>query len=308
MQIIKDLNIDFIGKRRRFFAIPVILFIVLLSVYIFKGGPNYSIDFTGGIMMQVSFDNQVEMEDVRRAVIDAGISSFELQKSENTYILRAKRDIGEQKTFEDKITDAFHSAFPSNKMTVEKMEFVGPVVGEYLSKQALYAFCFAFLGIIVYVAFRFKSSLWGVVSIVGIINDVALSFGFIVLTNKEIDITVIAALLTIAGYSINDTIVLFDRMRENLRLYIKDDFATIINRSINSILLRSIVTSVTVFIVACALFFLGGEVIHTFAYVMVIGTVLGVYSSIFICAPLVYEYETRKRKRLKVAKKQGKLS
>jgi preprotein translocase subunit SecF len=301
VQLIHDLDIDFVGNRRKFFLVPIILFACLIAAYIVKGGPNYSIDFTGGIMMQVSFEQPVEMQAVRKAVDGAGINSFDLQKSDNMYIIRAKYDIGSQAKFESDINAAFKKDFAANKMTIEKMEFVGPVVGEYLTKQALYAFLFAFLGMIVYVAFRFKSTLWGVASIIGIVHDVVLSFGFLVLVGKEVDITVIAALLTIAGYSINDTIVLFDRMRENLRIHIKDDFATIINRSINSILLRSVVTSVTVFIVACALFFWGGEVIHTFSYIMIIGTVLGVYSSIFICVPLVYEYDIRKKARLKLA-------
>ncbi|MDR3243132.1 MAG: protein translocase subunit SecF [Elusimicrobiota bacterium] len=303
MQIINNLDIDFVKHRRKFFMVPLALLIILIAVYIVKGGPNYSIDFTGGIMMRVSFEQPVEMQEVRKAIDGAGISSFELQKSDAMYIIRAKYDIGSQKEFENDISSAFQKAFVNNKMTVEQMEFVGPVVGEYLTKQALYAFVFAFLGIIVYVAFRFKSSLWGVSAIVGVVNDVLLSFGFVVLAGKEINITVIAALLTIAGYSINDTIVLFDRMRENLRIHIKNDFATNINMSVNSIIVRSIITSATVFIVSCAIFFLGGEVLHTFAYIMIIGSVLGVYSSIFICAPLVYEYETRKRNRLKIIKK-----
>ncbi|MDR3049898.1 MAG: protein translocase subunit SecF [Elusimicrobiota bacterium] len=303
MQLIHDLNIDFVSNRRKFFLVPIILLIALAAAYIVKGGPNYSIDFTGGIMMQISFEQPIEMQTVRQVVDGAGINSFELQKSDDMYIIRAKYDIGSQAKFESDINNAFEQNFDNNKMTIEKMEFVGPVVGEYLTKQALYAFLFAFLGMVVYVAFRFKSSLWGVASIVGIIHDVVLSFGFLVLVGKEVDITVIAAMLTVAGYSINDTIVLFDRMRENLRIHIKDDFAIVINKSINSVLLRSIVTSVTVFIVACALFFWGGEVIHTFAYIMVIGTVLGVYSSIFVCVPLVYEYDTRKKIRSKLAAK-----
>jgi preprotein translocase subunit SecF len=306
VQIIKNLNIDFIGNRRKFFVLTIAVFIALIGAYIYRGGPNYSIDFTGGIMMQVSFENHAEMENVRKALTEeAKLSSFELQKSENTYIIRAKYNIEDQKQFESNIATAFQKSFPENKMTVEKLEFVGPVVGEYLTKQALYAFCFAFLFIIIYVAFRFKSSLWGVASIIGIINDVFIAFGFVVLAGKEINITVIAALLTVAGYSINDTIVLFDRIRENIRLYIRDDFASIINKSINMILMRTIITSLTVFIVSCALFFFGGEVLHTFAYIMVIGTVLGVYSSIFICAPLVYEYEIRKRNRIRQIKRPG---
>jgi preprotein translocase SecF subunit len=189
-------------------------------------------------------------------------------------------------------------------MRIEKVEYVGPSVGEYLARQAVRAFFFAFLGVIIYMTFRFKSSLWGIAAIIGIIHDVAISLGFVILMNKEIDITVIAALLTVVGYSINDTIVLFDRIKENLRLCIKEDFANVINKSINEVLVRTVVTSLTVFIVAGSLFFFGGEIIHTFAYVMVIGTVLGVFSTIFICTPLVYVWEVRRINRLKSAIKQ----
>jgi preprotein translocase subunit SecF len=283
--------------------VPIILIIILAAVYIYRGGPNYGIDFSGGIMLQVSFEKPVEMQDLRAALIDNGISSPEIQSSEGLFIIKAKQNMPSQEEFVDALNGAVAKGFPDNKMTVEKMEYVGPAVGEYLSKQAISAMLLAFLGIVIYVAFRFKSGLWGVAAIVGVINDVLLSIGFVVLTNKEVDITVIAALLTVAGYSINDTIVLFDRVRENLRLNIKEDLATIINKSINAVLFRTVVTSMTVFIVACSLFFLGGEVIHTFAYIMLIGTVLGVYSTLFICMPLVYEWETRRRKRAAAALK-----
>jgi preprotein translocase subunit SecF len=278
------------------------LFAVLLGAYIYRGGPNYGIDFVGGIMVQVSFEQPVKMEDVRKVLEDNNIVSPELQSSDNLLIIRAKTGVIAQDEFEQILQNAVAANFPNNKMTIEKMEFVGPSVGEYLSKQAIYAFLFAFLGIIVYVAFRFKSGIWGLAAIIGLINDVLLSIGFVVLTNKEVDITVIAALLTVAGYSINDTIVLFDRMRENIRLNMKMDFGSIINKSINAVLLRTVITSATVFIVGTSLFFLGGEVIHTFAYVMIIGTVLGAFSSIFICAPIVYEWEIRRKRRMQLSK------
>jgi len=303
VKLIKNLNIDFISHRRKFFAIPILLFILLAVVYFYRGGPNYGIDFEGGIMMQISFENHVDMGDVRNALESAGVESPELQSSEDLFIIRAKDRLQDQKVFETNVMSAMEKAFPGNKTTIEKMEYVGPAVGEYLSQQALKALFFAFLGIIIYVAIRFKSGFWGIAAIAGLLNDVLLSFGFIVLTGKEIDITVITALLTVAGYSINDTIVLFDRMRENLRLNIKEDFGTIINKSINSVLLRTLVTSITVFIVAAALFFLGGKVLHTFAYVMIIGTVLGCYSSIFICAPIVYEWEMGRKRRISLTKK-----
>lgn len=306
MKFIKSTNIDFIGNRYKFFVISGLLLLMTIGAFIYRGGPNYGIDFTGGMMMQMSFEKSIDMHDVRKAVEASEISSFELQRSENLFIIRAKQNVESQEAFANTVKEAMNTAFPDNKMTVERVEFVGPSVGEYLSKQALYAFFFAFLGMIIYVAFRFKSSLWGVSAVIGIIHDVVITFGFVILVNKEVDITVIAALLTVAGYSINDTIVLFDRLRENLKLSAKEDFATIINKSINAVLLRTLVTSVTVFIVACALFFLGGEVIHTFAYIMLIGTSLGAFSTICVCAPIVYEWETGRRNRLKLARQQMK--
>lgn len=305
MKLIQSINIDFISKRYVFFLISILLTVLLIGAFIYKGGPNYGIDFTGGMMMQLSFQQKVDLQDVRDVLDKSDLSSFELQSSEGMVIIRAKQGVESQEAFTKSVTETLQTAFEGNQITVERVEFVGPSVGEYLSKQALYAFLFAFLGMIVYVAFRFKSSLWGVASVIGIIHDVVLTFGFVILVGKEIDITVIAALLTVAGYSINDTIVLFDRMRENLKLIAKEDFGTIINKSINAVLLRTLVTSITVFIVACSLFFLGGEVIHTFAYIMVIGTALGAYSTICLCAPLVYEWETRKQNRLKAARQQG---
>jgi len=266
---------------------------------------NYGIDFTGGMLMQISFDKNVGLQEVRSALDEGGLKSFELQTADKMVMIRAKKEVGSQQEFEGKVKDALTSKFADNRITVDRVEYVGPSVGEYLSKQALYAFVFAFIGIIIYVAFRFKSTLWGVSGVIGIIHDVIVTLGMVIIVNKEIDITVIAGLLTVAGYSINDTIVLFDRMRENMRLSIKEDFGSIVNRSINAILLRTVVTTVTVFIVSCSLFFLGGEVIHTFAYIMVVGTALGAFSTIFLCAPIVYEWETRKRERMKAARQQG---
>ncbi|MDR3125378.1 MAG: protein translocase subunit SecF [Endomicrobium sp.] len=306
MQFFKSTNIDFIGNRRKFFVVSILFFVITVVAFIYRHGPNYGIDFTGGIMMQVSFENKLDdLQDVRKAIEEAQVTSFELQTSENLVVIRAKKSLQSQEEFEKSISKSIQDRFPDNPMQIERIEYVGPSVGQYLSKQALYAFFFAFLGMIVYVAFRFKSSLWGIASVLGIIHDVIISFGFVILVNKEVNITVVAALLTVAGYSINDTIVLFDRIKENLRFRSKEIFANIINKSINEVLVRTIVTSLTVFIVASSLFFFGGEVIHTFAYIMVIGTVLGVYSTVFLCTPLVYEWEVRRSNRLKMAIKQG---
>lgn len=304
MKIINSTNIDFIGRRKISFFISLTLILITVGAFIFRGGPNYGIDFTGGMLMQISFERGVGLQDVRKALEAGGLSSFELQTSDKMIMIRAKHNVS-QHEFEASVKNALTAKFADNAMTVDRVEYVGPSVGAYLTKQASYAFFFAFIGMILYVAFRFKSTLWGVVAVIGIVHDVVISFGMVLLLNKEVDITVIAALLTVAGYSINDTIVLFDRMRENMRLSVKEDLGSMINKSVNAVLLRTIVTTITVFIVSGCLFFLGGEVIHTFAYIMVIGTALGVYSTIFLCAPLVYEWEMGRRNRMKAARQQG---
>jgi preprotein translocase subunit SecF len=306
VQFFKSTHIDFIGNRHKFFIVSILFFVITIGAFIYRGGPNYGIDFTGGVMMQISFEKQLtNLQDLRSAIEEAKITSFELQTSENLIMIRAKKSLQSQEEFGRSVSQSIQNRFPENPMSLERIEYVGPSVGEYLSKQALYSFFFAFLGMIIYVAFRFKSSLWGIASVLGIIHDVIISFGFVILVNKEVNITVVAALLTVAGYSINDTIVLFDRIKENLRLCSKETFANIINKSINEVLVRTVVTSLTVFIVSASLFFFGGEIIHTFAYIMLIGTILGVYSTIFLCTPLVYEWELRKNNRLKMATKQG---
>jgi preprotein translocase subunit SecF len=305
VQIFKSANINFIGKRRNFFLLTAFMLLITVFAFIYRGGPNYGIDFTGGVLMQVSFQREVDLQNVRKALEQSKLGSFELQSSDNLILIRAKKNVESQDGFEKAVKEAMQAEFPNNPMVMDRVEYVGPSVGAYLSKQALYAFFFAFIGMIVYVAFRFKSGLWGAAAVLGIIHDVAISFGFVILANKEVNITVIAALLTVAGYSINDTIVLFDRIKENLRLLAKEDFGKVVNRSINEVLTRTVITSLTVFIVASSLFFFGGEVIHTFAYIMLIGTALGVFSSLFVCAPIVYEWEQRKRNRFKIAAKKG---
>jgi preprotein translocase subunit SecF len=306
VRFFKSIDIDFIGNRNKFFAVAGFLILMAIAAFIYRGGPNFGIDFTGGVLMQISFgDKMPALHDMRRAIEEAGVKSFELQSSGNFILIRAKETLGSQEEFKSRIKNCLQAKFPGSLIKAERVEYVGPAVGKHLSKQAVYAFLFAFLGMIVYVAFRFKSSLWGISAVLGVIHDVIACFGFVILVGKEVDITVVAALLTLVGYSINDTIVLFDRIKENLTTRAKENFAAVINKSINEVLVRTVVTSLTVFIVGSALFFFGGEVLHTFAYIMVIGAVLGVFSSVFICAPLVYEWEIRRNNRLKAAIKQG---
>ncbi|MDD3729703.1 MAG: protein translocase subunit SecF [Endomicrobiaceae bacterium] len=301
MKFFKTPNIDFIGKRYLSFALSIIL-LVSSFIAIAVKGPDYGIDFTGGTLVQVSFDKEIQLEEVRSALSGSEDLSFELQSiGKESIIIRVKKTDKTQDEISQNVLSLLQAKFTGSNIIVDRTEYVGPSVGKHLAKQTMYAFMFTFLGIIIYVAFRFKSGLWGVVGVLALLHDVFGTFGLIVMMGKEVNLTMIAAFLTIAGFSINDTIVLYDRIRENLRLLAKESFGAIINKSINEVLSRSIITSLTVFVVSMILFFMGGEVIHDFALTMVIGTTLGVYSTIFLCAPLTFEWEKRKRDRFKKA-------
>jgi preprotein translocase SecF subunit len=167
---------------------------------------------------------------------------------------------------------------------------VGPRIGKYLTNRALLAIILSLSGIIIYVAFRFKSPVWGISAVIALLHDVFIVLGLFCIFDKEITLTVIAAVLTLAGYSVNDTIVIFDRIRENLSLMRKETLNKIINTSINQTLSRTAITSLTTEFVLLSLFFLGGEVIHDFSFVLLFGVVIGTYSSIFIASPIVYEF------------------
>ncbi|GAB1402240.1 protein translocase subunit SecF [Elusimicrobiota bacterium] len=301
MKFFKTPNIDFIGKRYLAFTFSIILVIVSFFAIVFKG-PDYGIDFTGGTLMQVTFDKEVKLDEIRSALTTSEDLSFELQSiGKESIIIRVKKTNKTQDEISQNVLSLLQAKFTGINIIIDRTEYVGPSVGKHLAKQTMYAFMFTFLGIIVYVAFRFKSGLWGIVGVLALMHDVFGTFGLIVLMGKEVNITLIAAFLTIAGFSINDTIVLYDRIRENMRLLAKESFGAIVNRSINEVLSRSIITTLTVFVVSMLLFFMGGEVIHDFALAMAIGTALGVFSTIFLCAPLTFEWEKRKRDRFKKA-------
>ena len=299
MQFFKTPKIDFVGKRFVSFTISIILIIVSLCAVFIKG-PDYGIDFSGGILMQFSFDKEIKMDVIRQGLSEKQGLDFELQSTgKQGIIIRVKKTDKSQDEMAADILSVLQAKFTDVQITTDRVEYVGPAVGKHLTKQAMYAFTFVFLGIIVYVAFRFKSPLWGIVGVLALIHDAFITFGLMVLMGKQIDLTLVAALLTIVGYSINNTIVLFDRIRENLRLLAKETFAGTINISINGVLGRSVITSLTVAFVSLIILILGGEVICDFGLALFIGNIVGFFSSVFVCAPLTYEWEKRKRERYK---------
>lgn len=299
MQLFHKSNIDFIGKRWLFFTVSAIMILAGVVSLVTKGGPKLGVDFTGGSLIQVKFNQVTATEEVRKTLDDNGFTNSEIQSfmDTNVFIIRIQKSVIPMTEVANKVEQAFKAKWGEGSFAVERTEMVGPRVGEALSEQALWAIIFSWIGIIIYVAFRFKSAAHGVAGVIALAHDVTITVGIFSILNKEISLTIIAALLTLIGYSINDTIVVYDRIRENMRLLRSKTLGEIINISINDTLSRTIITSSTVIFVLIALYIWGGEVIHDFSLALLIGVVVGTYSSIAVASPLVYEWETRKAKK-----------
>jgi len=250
---------------------------------------------------------EISIDQVRESLLSLGSVSVQVlgDAAERRFMVRIDDDDlnSDAGVPAEKIVAALEQAFGKSEVAVTSSNYVGSRFSKQLTDQAGILLAATLLLILIYSSIRFHPQ-YAVGAVLAILHDGLIMVAFVVWSRMEFNTTTIAAILTILGYSINDTIVLFDRMRENFKLLAKEEFAAVINKSINVVLVRTIITSITVFFVVLTLFFLGGEAIHTFAYVMLIGTVLGAYSSVFLCAPLVYEWEVRKRNRLKAARQQ----
>jgi len=294
IKILSKTNINFIKLRHIFFAISGVI-VLTGSTSLLVKGINLGLDFTGGTLMQVRFDKPVEIGALRasleKAGVEAGIQSFAAGDSYAIKVKGTQENVNEKA---DQITAALKT-LPGVSFTEEKRDYVGPVVGRDLAKKALFAIVLSMFGIIIYVAFRFSNPVWGAAGVIGLLHDVFVALTAMSLTNREIDLVIVAAFLTIAGYSINDTIVIFDRMRENIKNFPKMPLGELINLSVNECLSRTIITTMTVFITVLVLYLFGGIAINNFAFAMLIGTVTGVYSTIALCTPMVYQWEHRKK-------------
>ncbi|MFQ5866983.1 MAG: protein translocase subunit SecF [bacterium] len=292
MRFFGKTNFKFIEKRKKAFILSGLM--ILVSVYaIFQKGGNLGIDFTGGTLVQINFSKEVNEKQMRETLSRHDLSGVTIQKfpQTNVLIIRVKSlDVGPVEIAQ-KLTSIFKEEFPQNQFTIERNEVVGPVVGEYLKKRGIKAFLLAFFGIIIYIAWRFIGGIWGLAGVAALIHDVFITFGIFTILGKEITLPIVAALLTLAGYSINDTIVVYDRIRENIKLHYKKPLAEVIDSSINETLSRTMMTSMTTLLVVLSIFILGGPVIHDFSFAILIGIFIGTYSSIFIASPLVYEWK-----------------
>ena len=294
MELLGKTNIDFIGMKKFSFVISGIVAIVGLIgiIAIGRGTANMGIDFSGGTSMQLKFSQPVTITDARQALVKGGVKEAELQEITGGNQLLVKINKGELDTGKvaEKVETALKQNLPANPFTVESSTEIGPSIGEKLKKDTLVAVALSMLGIILYIAWRFDYK-FGVAAVAATMHDVLAIIAVFFVLNKEVNLLLITAVLTIAGYSLTDTVVVFDRIRENMHKSMKDSLPVIFNKSINEVLSRTIVTSLTTFLAAVSLFLFGGEVIHDFAFALVVGVLVATYSSVFVASPIVALWE-----------------
>lgn len=335
----KQTHIDFVGNRKKFYLLSVILIAIGLLSLIIKGGPRYGIDFAGGTLIQIKFAAPVTDEEVKKALAGVDLPGLTVQQfgsaADSEYLIRASTLQEKGDPLRAAVMDALGSALPDSQPEVQRVEMVGPKVGADLRGMAIEALFYATLLIAIYISGRFEhrwlmaavmavvlggalyflgrlgiSKSWLVLiatiltcvlcwklhliyalgAVVGLVHDILITIGFLSIFNIEIDLTIVAALLTIIGYSLNDTIVVYDRIRENTSAKKYPTLMENINASINQTLSRTLLTSLTTLLVLVVLLFLGGSIIHDFALTMIVGVVTGTYSSIFISSPMLLTF------------------
>jgi preprotein translocase subunit SecF len=290
MEIIRPgINLDFVGKMKPFVIISAAL-VVLSVLLIVARGFNYGIDFAGGSLLQLHFQKEMSVEQVRDILRTINLADSEIQRSETDgdFIVRIPSGDEPLEQIRQRIVGAFQQALGEQGVELRRAEQVGPKVGRDLSRKALLAVIWASLGILGYIWWRFGFRMeYALAVVLADIHDVLLTLGLFALTGKEVTLTVLAAVLTVAGYSVNDSIVVLDRIRENLRGRPRDSLARIVNASLNETLSRTILTGGSVLFTLVALMLFGGDVLRDFALALLVGVIAGTYSSIFVVAPIV---------------------
>ncbi len=291
LKLFPKTKFDFIARRRLFYAISLLVIISGLVVFFSKGKSIYGIDFSGGQLQEYSFKDPVPIDQVRARLKEIGLGEASIQQFKDNpkvVLIRTAEDKG------NLITDELKRSFPGQNIQVLKVEKVGPIAGKMLGQKATKALFWALIGILIYVAFRFKHWNFAIAGIVALFHDVLVTVGVMAILGRPIDLLTVTALLTIIGYSINDTIVIYDRVRENSRIMRKSSLTELINLSVNQMFSRTILTSGVTLVVVFAIFLYGGEVLSNFALALIIGFISGVYSTVYIASPLVLAWTKRK--------------
>jgi preprotein translocase subunit SecF len=301
VELFHDVNIDWLGKKWYFLGFSLIFSVAGILSMLFWHHIPLSVDFRGGTDVTVRFQQPVNPDKIRGAMDAAGLHNARIQQigraNENEVLISLDRQQTSETNLQagkTEILDALNKAGFQNPEVVD-VAVVGAVVGKQLQRQAFFATLYSLVGMLVYLWFRFEL-IYGVAAVVAVFHDTLITVGAFSLTNKEISLTVIAAILTLIGYSMNDTIVVFDRIRENLKLRRRDSLADIVNASINQTLSRTVLTSGLTFLTVLSLYVFGGEVLHGFSFALVIGILIGTYSSIAVAAPMLVAYQQSRAK------------
>ena len=296
MQLFKhETRFDFMGKIKVAMIISGIVILVGLGSIVFSGGLKYGIDFAGGTLVQLQFKNPPDIEVIRDGLKTIGLGESTIQEfgSKKDILIRVERSEEKLEAVGAMVKRSLSQKFNPGDIIVERVEMVGPKVGRDLREKALLSILYAIIGIVIYISWRFEFQ-YAIAAIIALMHDVLVTMGAFSILDKEFTLVIVAAFLTIIGYSLNDTIVVFDRIRENLRRKGKLSLSEIINSSINQTLSRTLLTSGTTLLVVLALFFFGGEIIHDFSFALLVGVFVGTYSSIFIASVFLVYWASRK--------------
>jgi preprotein translocase subunit SecF len=296
MEIIKPgINLDFVGKRRIAVIASLLMVIIGIVSLVVKGGPAYGIDFAGGTLVQIKFSEATNAAQLRSALGGIDLRGLTIQQvgddKDNEFLVRVQESSENLEALAGQIETALNAAYGVGKNEIRRTEMVGPQVGKDLRNKGAQAILFAIIGMLIYITFRFEFR-FGVGTVVALFHDVLITLGIFSLLNLEIDLTVVAAFLALVGYSVNDTVIVCDRIRENLGKLHHLPLAEVINRSINETLSRTIMTSGLTLLAVLALFLFGGSVIHNFAFTLLVGIIIGTYSSVFIASPVLIFWES----------------
>jgi preprotein translocase subunit SecF len=299
MELIRpNTNYDFLGKKKYFVAVSLVAVTLSLLSFVVRGF-RYGVDFAGGTVVQVRFQKPVGPEAIRKALAEVVPGSPVVQAfgGQNEYLIETEQSSEDLEGLSTRVRDALASAVGDDKVEIRRVEMVGPKVGRDLREKGALAVLISLGAILAYVWWRFELD-FSVGGVIALFHDVIVSMGAVSLLHLEFDLTGLAAILTIAGFSINDTIVIFDRVRENMRKTGgKGNLEVIMNRSVNETLSRTLLTSGTVVLVAISLYLLGGPVIHNFAFIMLIGIIFGTYSSVYIASPIALRIHNWRQRR-----------
>ena len=300
MEIIKPgTNFNFVRFFNVAYLFSIFLIVIGIASFWYHGGPNYGVDFAGGTVVHIKFVQPANIRDIRNALESsqiAGVTVQDFGQGGDEFLIRMPT-VGEgMESLANTVQQGLIAKFGKQAFEVRRVETVGPKVGSDLRRKALFALLAATIMMGGYLAFRFEPR-FGLGAALALVHDVLISAGVLSLTNTEFDLTIVAALLTVVGFSVNDTVIICDRIRENMRKMRRESLAEIVNRSINETLSRTIITTGTAVLVILALFFLGGDVIHGFALTLLVGFTIGTYSSIYVASPVVVMLAKEGRRR-----------